>query len=77
MARRREIRRPRIVERRLIGEMTCRNGGCARDGAVRVEQPCVQYSGRNYSEVEVWVSRWYCEQCAAKEVAGTRLRGGR
>ena len=74
MVRRREKRKSRIVERRLIGEMTCRNGGCTRDGTVRVEHPCVQYSGRNYAEVDGWVSRWYCEQCAQKEVAGTRFK---
>lgn len=72
---RREHRRPRVVERRLVGEMTCRNGMCrypkpSREATVLVEFPCLRYGERDegYPEIACWVGRWLCSSCAEQEV---------
>lgn len=78
---RRKKRTPRIVERRLFGEDTCGNGMCRypdvpRDATVLVALPAIRFeydrSGRPTGrEIPVWCERWYCGECAAKELAGT------
>lgn len=72
---RREHRRPRVVERRLFGAMTCR-GMCqypkpSREATVLVEFPYVRYGDRDagYPEIPCWVGRWLCSSCAEQEVA--------
>jgi len=67
---RREKRMPRIIERRLIGPMTCRVGLCGRDGTHRVACPGVRFDADDdYGERPVWVSVWYCRKHAGRCVA--------
>lgn len=64
--RRREKRMPYISDRRLFGEMTCRIGGCGRDGTCEVMVPCIQYGSvdEGYREKETWVPLIRCERHA-------------